>query len=377
MSEKLAEIQPHKPDLDQLIIVGSGAPKAIKAPFSKIDMPPEIVDNASDFEERHSNTEVTKESRISIAICNKKIIEGQYLSKEERISMLFEYFIGQTTNKPTEKTLSLENTGLVTLRLNWLKYNKLKLFREFTETNIISKPFKFNKSQILLVPGQKIEFPIWFQVQKPGTYFEHWELTTEPKIWSEDIHFLVLFKGYAYIQNYQEKILEVTLKLQNMVRDTSIKDFLNSVVDRGNYCHPTTTYVYDFSEKELFQSANLKKDLVNYSPKYVYNSTVVKELKDFYAEIKSPEDPKEWDLCVKNLIEVARRKDLSVFFEKKLELYKLAKERRRMLRESSETKKRTEAKADDKGSTKEKGKKNAKGMDKKHFDFILSTHHFR
>lgn len=362
MSEKLAEIQPHKPDLDQLIIVGSGAPEAMDERFSKIETTVEIVDNASDFEESPSKAEVSKESRISITICNKKIIEGQYLSREDRISMLFEYFIGQTTNKPTEKKLSLENTGLVTLRLKWLKYNKLKLFREFTESGIISKPFKFNQSQILLVPGQKIEFPIWFQVQEPGTYFEHWELTTEPKIWSEDIHFLVLLKGYAYIHNYQEKILEVSLKLQKMVRDTSIKDFLNSVVDRGSYCHPTTSYVYDFSEKELFQSANLKKDLVKYSPKYVYNPTVVKELKDFYAEIKSPEDPKEWDLCVKNLIEVARRKDLSVFFEKKLELYKLAKDRRRALRESIETKKRTELNADDKGSTKEKGKKTAKGM---------------
>lgn len=324
--EKLHEIVPHQPDLDLMIIGCNQATQEEKLPVEVVESPRVSI-----------SPPPAPISQNRLKINGKEVDE--FTNQDKEFSLIFEHFVGDKV--PVEQSVTLENPGKVAVRIIWKQHEKLKIFREFTEKKCIFHPFMFDKREIVLPPGIKLQLPIWFRMNHPGNHFEYWEIHTIPRIWSENFRITVLLKGFAFIKDLDLRMQELTEKLQQKVRDTCVKDVLNAAITKGNYCNPTKTSLYNFSERELFESANLEETFAKRSPQYVFNSAVVEELRAFYREIRLQEDPDEWDLSIGKLVEASRKRDLLLYFEGRLELYKRAKESRKMLQEASETKSRS------------------------------------
>ncbi|CAG9764273.1 unnamed protein product [Ceutorhynchus assimilis] len=335
VSEKLLKIEPHKPILSDLIIIGNkiGAETNSEPETSSIPQEkPKANKNETKVKEiKHADSIVTVEqynAEPSLKINNKEFDKyTAHVYKENKISVIFEHFTDSLV--PSKKSIVFENTGNVTIRLYWNYFKKFKAFMDYdTDEEINFHPFRFEKNEICLIPGTKKELLVCFQVHNPGNYSEYWEITSLPNVWTPDFRLLIHFQGFAVIRNYEERINELNEKLQYKMRNTAIKEVLNNIISSGIYCKPTAKQYFNFTEKDLFESANL---VTRCTSKYVYNAPIISELKQFYQENKSLNDPDEWDLSIQKLGEIARKKDLLSYFDRKLLLFKKAKLRREAL----------------------------------------------
>ncbi|KAL1490322.1 hypothetical protein ABEB36_013037 [Hypothenemus hampei] len=333
LSEKILEVQPHKPDLN-LLIQGFNESslkeiqKTIEMTHCKELQAPRLHLNETTTS---SNLNVP-ETVISIKI-NHKYLDKQSIfpSNFDKLCLMFEYFIDEPI--PEEQTIFFENTGQTVLRLKLVEYKKMRIFREFSDKTCIFEPFKFNRCEMILLPGNKKGLPIWFQVDQPGNFMEHWEITTSPKIWPyPDVRFIVTLKGFAYVKNFNHKVHQIREKLNQNMRNTCIKDFLNNAISEVCYNQPTVE-IYDafqYNEKELFEIANMNIHI----PKYVYDQKIIEALKDFYKEVRCSGDARQWSLNITDLVNLARKKDIIMYFEGRLKAYEKAKMQRKALKEA-------------------------------------------
>ncbi|XP_030747569.1 uncharacterized protein LOC115876033 [Sitophilus oryzae] len=333
---KIFKIEPHKPEYEFLAIQGTrilppdtdeSKPETPKSPRIEIIKPVEPI--------REPKNETLKESteesftvclKINNFECYKKMVIP---SHGHKISLIFEHFISNPV--PTERTIKFENVGQITMRIYFKILPKPRIFREYISSQNIFEPFKFPKTEILLLPNETLEFPIWFHSRKPGNYYEYWEIYTLPRLWSDDEKVFIKLSGYASIEGYNEKVEKIATELNKRVRDTVIKDCLNQTISRVNYCTETVSKTFDFSEKELFESQNLEDSRqIGSRSKYCYKKNIVDKLTEFYAEVRQPEDPEKWNLSIKTLKEAARKMDLMKYFKENLAASLKAKENRKL-----------------------------------------------
>ncbi|XP_050308530.1 MYCBP-associated protein-like [Anthonomus grandis grandis] len=345
VSEILNEIQPHKPDISNLVILGSATPEILNTEKEPRVEVTEIIRKSDSRQlspriSRDVINEWSEESEIDLIVRSKRFclkINGHeftefsdYAYRENRITVIFEHFTD--SRLPCVQTVSFENNGQTALRLYWDKYEKLKIFREYTRSTEIFHPFKFDRNEIVLLPGEKRDFQILFQVNHPGNFIEHWQLTTRPEIWRDDFKLIILLKGFSFIRNFDSRLQNIRDKLDRMIRDTAVRGILNNVLKDGNYCTPINMkHSFTYSEQEMFESANWIKSKTSNIFKYVYDVKTVGELKRFYEENRFPEDEKLWDFSVKKLREIARKRDLIAYFKNKVNQYETARVKREAL----------------------------------------------
>lgn len=122
-----------------------------------------------------------------------KFIQRLFLTGKMKMRLLF------TSNLipkvPLQKSITFENCGSTTLRIQFHKQQKFRTFRDIIPHVRISTPFYFNKDEIILLPRQKIDLPIWFKTPKTGHFIESWEMTTSPKLWPDIFIFTISLQG--------------------------------------------------------------------------------------------------------------------------------------------------------------------------------------
>ncbi|RZC33962.1 MYCBP-associated protein [Asbolus verrucosus] len=317
-ASKIKSIVPHKPKFEQLIVVGR---KMLSDVPDTVHNDEEITEEGTEHiqllkvDKSRESLKQAKPSRLSLKING---IDLDPSKNEERgsrkLRINFDYDV--SAGMVGVDYLFFENNGLTTLRISWNKLKKFRIFRNYTEEKWDKHGFYFDKNELLILPGQSIDFPIWFKTENAGTYSESWELTTNPKFWDDDSKVILILHSYAYFKNMKEKVDEIVKYIDIQERNILIKDILREIVEQVKYGEiPVAPCV--FEEAQLFEIANL----VNGRPLFSFDEIVVDELKLFYDRIKT--EMKNWNYSVKQLTKLAQEKDIATYQEnKKMDLIK-------------------------------------------------------
>ncbi|KAL3280231.1 hypothetical protein HHI36_017726 [Cryptolaemus montrouzieri] len=303
LSPILEKIVPHRPSFDNLIVVG----KRIFSEGTGVELIP-IEGRMNSLSRTKRKTSIYDQSlKICLKVNGVYFYENsQSLSTSRRFHVLFEYDV-QSSPLQT-KHITFENVGRVTLRIHWKKMKKFKLFEDIAGITT-TEFFCFDKNILTLVPGQIVNFPIWFQTRKVCTVVETWEITTIPKFWSENIRVFFVLQAQSHIENFMKKIKEIKTKTTNRVKRRIIKEIIEQTMEKTKY-QDYKNINYEYFEPELFEACNFDDSSLERKPKYLYDKEIVGKLKKFYADVRQAYHPKTWDLNVGNLRILARVKDL-------------------------------------------------------------------
>ncbi|KAK9882181.1 hypothetical protein WA026_019695 [Henosepilachna vigintioctopunctata] len=314
VDDLLKNILPHKPVFENLIVLGNKIyPSKDSSQKTSVS-----VRTSSDFVKK-VNTSVYD---LSLRICLK--INGVYLyenspsvATSRKFYVLFECDV-QSSPLHT-KHITFENIGRVTLRIYWKEMKKFRLFRDFHK-QINNESFCFDKNMLVLVPGQILNFPIWFQTTKVCTVMETWEISTVPKFWKDTVQVFFILQAQSHIENFMKRIRDIKANINHTVKRRIIKEILEEATEKTKY-ENYKTIRYSYYEPELFESLNFENGDVDRKPKYSYDKYIVEQLKNFYAEVRQEFHPKTWNMNIEDLKVVTRVKDLIEYAEERTRQY--------------------------------------------------------
>lgn len=301
----MKKVDPHKPDFRNLFIkgiaVGTGTIQ-IQTP-QKLQFFEGITTDVSETDIVQPSE--SKSSKLSLSINDFHLSPHLQLGGTRKVHVLFDYDVNNKT--VATEYLSIKNLGSTTIRFYWKASDKVQYFKDIIRDTSHEIYFYFNKNEGLILPGQTIEFPIWFKTREPGTFYEQWEFYTKPNVMPPDTHLLIVCYAAATIGNMNEKIEMIREQLQRNVRDCLIKEILSTVISNvpHNKFKPT---VYCYNKREIFETINSQFDILHRRPKYLYNKEVVRELQRFYKRVRRSSDPKNWNYRIEELRLLTRAK---------------------------------------------------------------------
>ncbi|KAG5898312.1 hypothetical protein JTB14_023001 [Gonioctena quinquepunctata] len=307
---KLCLLQPHQPDMSKLIVLGKKYPpeyplspcpdfsfEMIKKPIYHPPISFEVNAIPKLFVKING---IVFSSKVNVYIANRKI--RVFFSSNNMLE------------SPLIKTLKLENIGRATVRFYWKRYAKFRTFRDIHPNQEEPSPFYFNSTELLLVPGNVFELPIYFKPKTTGHFFESWEITTKPRIWDESFKLIVCLQGVLYDGNIREEAIRIREMLDTKTRNTLIREILNESL-KDLRCMKSVGITYTYTEKELFECANQESNPAKKTSKYVYNETVIGRLKEFYNQMKAADDDDQWDFSIEKLKAVTRKRDIADYMD--------------------------------------------------------------
>lgn len=309
MSSLLQNVEPHKPDFDKLVVIG-------KNMSLNLEETQTLETVSRTFSEVKNGRRKTSVYDSSLKCCLKIngvffYAKSQSLSTSRKFHVIFEYDV-QSLPLHTQYIV-FENVGRVTIRIYWEKMEKFRLFRDITGSPNTDH-FCFDKNMLILVPGQIVNFPIWFRTNKVCTVVETWEITTVPKFWEVPIRVFFVLQAQTHIENFMKRIKTLKSRIHQRVKKRIIKEILDDIMKKSKYQnYKTIDYVY--YEPELFEAMNYDDSQPLRQPKYQYDQNIVEQLKKFYSEVRQSYHPKTWNLNVWDLQVLARVKDLIEYAE--------------------------------------------------------------
>ncbi|CAH1992377.1 unnamed protein product [Acanthoscelides obtectus] len=341
--ETIQAIQPHNPDINNLVILGQAVKcvqekKQICSQHSPTSFAAVSASTVS-LEEQHSEPASAEPNSVT---SNTFKINGKSISTENnlvdgclRIRLFFSTII-HSEDKKTDYVI-FDNKGQNTIRFYWSKVEKFRTFRDILP-NRQEDCFFFNKNELVLIPNKTIKLPVVFFTKNPGTYNELWEIITSPKIWGDDFQLLLQLQGIAQKKDTGKEVNRIKNELATFARNTAIKELLDSIFVDCSYSDMPPKLL-KFSEKDMFESANIELIGVEKRSKYAYDQQLVGELKQFFESVRQDGDEITWNLSIKVLEGMAMRKDIVSYVENQTKQYVKARERRiHLKRKYSETK---------------------------------------
>ncbi|KAJ8668369.1 hypothetical protein QAD02_010032 [Eretmocerus hayati] len=242
-----------------------------------------LVDNKEDKNTKKYAYSVFESNRL-YRILPKKIVP-----------LTFNLNFHSQDGESSEQEFTFENKGVRTVKIDWR--NATKITPSLSIIKNLDSRFFFNKNQIVILPGQKVDIKIWFHCKRPILTTETWKLLIEPKIYPGDI-MLRLFatcSGETWKSHRLNSSLAIKEDLARRVRDSTINEIIEellvaSTIEKIPDDIPYHTF---FLEAEIFEARN---------PGYRYDSVLVNELKQLYQSVFNEEEETiSWDLTLMEL----------------------------------------------------------------------------
>lgn len=302
LQEKLAKIQPHRPEFDDLIVVGN----KVETYQIKNNDDTSIKDDESVDEEIVEKPKSPIKARKIVLQTPFVINDYQFLPNElnttKSFVIAFTDFNVQS-KRCAIKFLTFENRNTTPLKLSFHPIEPYNLFHDLIPYRKQGIAFFFKRDDIFLMPGQRLEFPIRFKTSKPGNYSEIWEICTTPKLWCEPAKVVLKLKGFADVTT-MEKCKQLANELEKLVEDAVIKDIISELLHNVNVeiKSDPLSFLYCYDEVKLFETVNSQITPYRNTPKYKYNRIIVEKLKQLYKTAKNENnDPTEWNYSLEDL----------------------------------------------------------------------------
>ncbi|XP_041458125.1 MYCBP-associated protein-like isoform X2 [Lytechinus variegatus] len=310
------ELDPFKPDLEGLEVIGTNKPKEKKLDVwtASDDVGTFKIGKGGDHNVIPNESEMPEEA-IPEPIIGPALKfngyparwTGDSNSHKGQIAcssrVTFEAFAGVRTTSHLE----LVNDGTTTIYYDWKKIPKQNPFEGCSTPRI--QRFYFNTSSGVLLPGESLRFPFVFKSPNAGIFSETWQLDTRPVVCGGGA-LQVTLRGVALQEDKNLKQRkEIEEELFAKQAQVAVRRILDELVDGirtpERAQSPIDAYITD---EETFERLN---------PGMHYANEVVSQLKHLYVEQFSEDEKedREWDLDVTKM----KREFLGIEDEEKRE----------------------------------------------------------
>ncbi|OXU22712.1 hypothetical protein TSAR_009060 [Trichomalopsis sarcophagae] len=327
LKRELQLLEPKKPELDSLVVVGKKfgcgeqeqtfvripvititppekRKKLLSDPDSRIVLKIQdrefALENGRHFEKltREQTEELREENDLDENKYAFSVYDSVYayriLPKKTK-TITWSLNFQSMADELCERRLVLENKGVQTVSLDWR--NATPEFLPFSVgPKFESRRFFFNKNRVTILPGQKIEIPIWFRSEKALVATETWKILVEPKVYPGALRLrLWATSSGEKLRLREEKDSEaLRCHLRRRVCISAIRDILEELLLAATSDRITDNVPYNmyFLESDIFQARN---------PTYFYHFVLVEEFKKMYEGTISEEGLKDWNLSLEDL----------------------------------------------------------------------------
>lgn len=288
LREKVSQIQPHKPCLENISIVGI----PLRCPEVENEVLPELDIAPENEEEKISDDS----SENFYFLLNKlRIYPDSTGTKTIRINYDCDIYL----NKLITNILKLENRSSFSIHYYWKHREKFHLFPDIIKPSLEEPSFFFNRNPNVIIPGQTMHVPIWFKPEKTGRFNEKWIFVTEPKLGC-DLEIIIELLGLSSVTDFDEKCQKIEDRFEEALRTNIINETLSECVKRAT-AKKWEPIIYTYNKAKIFEAVNSYFDPVQRLPKYIYDKEVVKELEEFYRTVKLPHHSQVWNLDIEEL----------------------------------------------------------------------------
>lgn len=321
LRKKIESMEPHIPNPSTLFVVGEKLLSTSSTPEQKKSVQ-NLESNTQTAE--ISFFEVHRIEKVSLSVNTRRKSSTSKISFVPHELKYFFCFSDLIT--PVEEKLELKNTGLSTLRVNFRKLQKYKMFKEYVQIICVEdSPFYFGMQEILIPPGETAEIPIWFLPKKHGIYLEKWAVDTSPKI--PTFQLTIVFESLTEDEKMQRTIERIRNDLERAVKNTIVKECLTDLINNFKF-EASTPKVCHITEEHLFESKNLEENFGVIKPMYVFEPNAVTHLRTIYSEIKPIDAPNFEHISVDDMKMFARRADVLNYIMKLVNLNEKTKKMR-------------------------------------------------
>ncbi|XP_072939992.1 uncharacterized protein [Epargyreus clarus] len=313
LKDKIKKIDPHRPEINQLMIKGSKP----KPPPKKMPPLPEIKETTIIDTPPHLS-----ESVFALRINNTvfiKDIPGQKLRYLWNIKNepwhescnYWSYYFNAPVSRMGRSKLFLQNLGTVTLRYCW---KKIRRSIPFIPEDVYEQVFYFNKNEDVLSPGQSKEIFFTFISSKPGIYSESWELNTCNVCFFDTLGDKIILNlqgdSVENIDRSKRKVEFLKERISRKAIKNIVRNAINNAIEEAVAVKPQ---IYPY--KKLFLEAEI---FVMKNPVCFYHQTEVMKMKESYTEMVPGE---LWDLSIANW----RDKMMHKQYEERMKYYQILK----------------------------------------------------
>ncbi|XP_070535835.1 MYCBP-associated protein-like [Ptychodera flava] len=299
IQEVMEELDPYKPDLDNLQIVGSNKPLRFDEEAERESLQDATITEMP--EEEDAQDPLRDQPDIPQPVIGPALLFDGYPARWTGDSyaakgeighvarVTFEAFAGERVTSH----LQLVNDGTTTIYYDWKLIPKSNPLETVLSGNV--QRFYFNTSSGVLLPGDGLKFPFVFKSPNAGIFSETWQLVTRPAL-NGGCALQVTLRAVALQEDKNLKLRnEIERELSHKQAEMNIRKIVDDLVegirtpDRAR--SPVDAYI---TEEEIFERLN---------PGMHFTNEIVSELRSLYMEQFDEEerDGKEWDLSLGNM----------------------------------------------------------------------------
>lgn len=301
---KLEKLQPHRPDFTDLIVLGNKAKIYDETQLQKnlkIDAPIKEMGTTTDeqlFRKSSMKTRVLQKVPEIPLLINYFEFRPNELSTTK--TFLLSFTSDVNARKCTTKYLLLENRSKTPIKLKFHQISPYHLFHDIIPFRKQGIAFFFERSDLILTPGLRLEMPFRFKTTIPGSYSETWEIYTKPKLWHEPAKVFLKLKGFAEFTSI-ERCREIARDLKRREKLSLVKDTISSILENVNaeVQNESIAVVSYYEEAKIFETVNTQLTPYKTTPKYKYNKIIIEKLKQIYDSVNT--DSTEWNYNIEDL----------------------------------------------------------------------------
>ncbi|XP_042071916.1 MYCBP-associated protein isoform X3 [Haplochromis burtoni] len=286
IKEVLQDMDINKPDISELVVIGSGKPSYSLS----LENEEEEMESKQNLDPLAQHEDVRLDVP-TLRFCGQVATwTGNSLSKQGEIGISATIFFEALTGEIVTSHLDLHNEGSTVIFYSWQQLPKPYNFPNLRlQTQKVH--FYFNASSGVILPGeiQRVEF--LFKSEKPVIKTEIWQLSTHPVL-LQGASMQVVLRGISLYQDRtaDERLFIEQTKLEKVVREkicrSIVYEMLYQVHSPERPSSPAELYI---TTEQLFLSRN---------PKLQYRDEPVEGLKALWQKL---DQGSTWDYSVDTL----------------------------------------------------------------------------
>lgn len=299
LQESITRVLPHKPEIEDLIIIGKGT-ESLTRNEPVIELNPPKISHKETSTIPVKNNEHSFEAALEV--------EGNIFKLKDQTQQVRKCHVAVHYDcgfhEKIQSTISLKNLGTITLRYYWKRVLPEKDLLGIIPYRPPTFSFVFKKNESKILPGETKLLPIYFQTRRLGIHQETWEMCTEPNVFTSGKLLLILWAN-AKLGNSTTVENRIRERIEEGMKNTIITDTLLDTLKMVRTLTKSEESVLceePLTEKDIFEASNVYFGVTGSLPFiYHYDEHLVEQLKDLYNRLKSDNDPEEWNYQIEDI----------------------------------------------------------------------------
>ncbi|EDV29676.1 uncharacterized protein TRIADDRAFT_52329 [Trichoplax adhaerens] len=309
LEESMKLIDPHKPDISSLAVIGrsklweDGREQSdINTSLYNDDSLSEADSEINDPFKQHADCVPQPILGPCITVAGQTVRwEGENCGLESDVAIITRVLFETYAGKVSTTTLDIENLGTSTIYFSWTNLPSDKSLDSILYGK--AQRFYFNTGVDMIMPGQKMKFPFTFKSSNPGIFTETWCMNTKPTLCG-GAAIKVVLRGVALEEDInKDKRSKIEAELRRKQALYAVNQLLDDIIEDvktpPRSLSPVDAHI---TPEELFERRN---------PGLYYRPDGINELKMIWYHIHQPIPPEYLENTEDVKIEKGSKQDKS------------------------------------------------------------------